>query len=60
MNQPSKIVEVNGKPYKVPSIRTMQHWVFDGVAKTPDGCRVEPDGRCQHGFDSWLIILGFC
>ena len=24
-----------------------------------DGCRVEPDGECQHGAKSWLIVLGY-
>jgi len=43
---------------KPPSIKTMERWMMDGVAKTPCGCRVEPDGSCPHGQDSWLIILG--
>jgi hypothetical protein len=30
----------------------------EGGCETPDGCWVEPDGTCQHGYPSWLIILG--
>ena len=44
---------------KTPSIRTMEKWIMDGVAKATDGCRVEPDGKCPHGKPSWLIVLGF-
>ena len=42
-----------GKQYRVPSVRTLERWSYDGVAKTPDGRRVEPDAP-----DSWLVILG--
>ena len=42
----------------LPTQKTMEKWCNDGVAKTPCGCRVEPDGRCPHGRDSWLLILG--
>lgn len=45
-----------GKP---PSIKTMQKWSFDGIAKATDGCKVEPDGICQHGHKSWLLVLGY-
>lgn len=43
---------------KVPSIKTMEKWVMDGIAKATDGCRVEPDGICPHGCKSWLLELG--
>ncbi len=43
---------------KVPSQKTLEKWMFDGVAKATDGCRVEPDGVCQHGCPSWLVKLG--
>lgn len=29
-----------------------------GVAEAVDGCQVEPDGKCPHGFSSPLLILG--
>ena len=46
------------KATKPPSIATMQRWMMDGVAKATDGCRVEPDGRCEHGKPSWLLKMG--
>lgn len=45
---------------KPPSVKSMTKWVCDGIAKTPDGCRTEPDGCCEHGFNSWLILMGVC
>lgn len=42
-----------------PSMATMERWVSDGVAKATDGCRVEPDGNCQHGHESWIRVLGW-
>lgn len=44
---------------KTPSIKVMEKWMLDGVARATDGCRVEPDGVCPHGKNSWLIELGF-
>ena len=41
----------------VPSIKTLEKWTYEGYCKTPDGCIVEPDGSCSHGFDSWLLIM---
>jgi len=43
---------------KAPSVATMERWMSTGKAKTPCGCTVEPDGRCTHGRDSWILILG--
>lgn len=28
-------------------------------AEATDGCTVEPDGTCPHGYPSWLIQLGY-
>lgn len=44
---------------KQPSIKTMEKWVANGVAKATDGCKVEPDGKCPHGHPSWILKLGF-
>ena len=44
---------------KTPSLKTMERWLMDGVAKATDGCRVEPDGECPHCAKSWLIVLGY-
>ena len=43
-----------GKLYKIPSLKTMEKWMSSGIAKTPNGVKVEPDHP-----DSWLSILGF-
>ena len=49
--------EICRVPY--PEMEDIEDWVFDrSDVETPDGCIVEPDGRCEHGLDSWLIILG--
>jgi hypothetical protein len=31
-------------------------WDMDG--ECADGCIVEPDGRCPHGYRSWLLVAG--
>jgi hypothetical protein len=43
-----------------PTIEQLMEWEWDGgcEAACPEGCWVEPDGRCEHGKDSWLIVLG--
>lgn len=43
---------------KQPSIKTLEKWSWEGVARATDGCRVEPDGKCPHGHVSWFIYLG--
>ncbi len=30
----------------------------DGIVAATDGCPVEPDGVCPHGYPSWLLYLG--
>ena len=47
------------KVRKTPSEKTMEKWYNDGGCKALDGCWVEPDGRCPHGHDSWLLALGW-
>ena len=44
---------------KPPSLRTLERWAEEGIARTPDGCKVEPDGTCPHGYESWLLKLGY-
>lgn len=41
-----------------PNLRTLEEWLDDGVAEATDGCRVEPDGYCEHGKPSWFLALG--
>ena len=42
---------------KHPSIATLERWSSNCGCKTPDGCWVEPDGECEHGYPSWLLAL---
>lgn len=42
----------------LPGLRSMEKWMNDAVCPTPDGCRVEPDGTCEHGWNAWLLIMG--
>lgn len=44
---------------KPPTRRTIDRWISTGVAKATDGCKVEPDGVCPHGKESWLLVLGW-
>lgn len=41
-----------------PTMEQLERWSFDGVAEATDGCQVEPDGRCEHGHTSWLLVFG--
>ena len=41
----------------IPSNKTLEKWMNDGVARALDGCRIEPDGTCEHDAPSWLIAL---
>jgi hypothetical protein len=40
------------------SIEQLEEWAADGEAEATDGCWVEPDGICEHGKKSWLLVLG--
>jgi len=41
-----------------PDMEELEEMAWDGIALATDGCEVEPDGVCQHGYPSWLIELG--
>lgn len=43
---------------ETPDMEELTYWMFDGVCEATDGCRVEPDGTCPHGYPSWLLYLG--
>lgn len=43
---------------KAPSIKTLERWDNEGIAEATDGCQVEPDGVCEHGKKSWLLVMG--
>jgi len=42
-----------------PSFARLEKMVDDGVATTPTGKRVEPDGYGPDKSPSWLLILGY-
>jgi hypothetical protein len=44
--------------FKVPSLKTMEKWSDDGVAKSMLGQRVEPDGYDDAGSPSWMLAMG--
>jgi len=44
--------------YSKPDIEQLQMWEEEGGCEAPDGCWVEPDGICEHGHKSWLLIMG--
>lgn len=31
---------------------------LDSIAEATDGCTVEPDGTCEHGYPSWPLYYG--
>jgi hypothetical protein len=43
----------------LPDIDELAEMMEEGYCEATDGCIVEPDGRCEHGFPSWLIVFGF-
>ena len=43
---------------KPPSISTVERWNEEGVARSVDGQRVEPDGYSPDGAPSWCLVLG--
>ena len=43
---------------KKPSIDQLEEWIDEGGCEATDGCWVDQDGQCEHGCDSWLIVLG--
>ncbi|MEZ4706762.1 MAG: hypothetical protein R3A44_06135 [Caldilineaceae bacterium] len=42
-----------------PDDETLIYWFNDaGGCEATDGCWVESDGVCPHGYPSWLVVLG--
>jgi hypothetical protein len=46
------------KGFGTPPLETLEAWVHDSVCEALDGCTVEHDGTCPHGYPSWLRALG--
>ena len=44
---------------KNPPMDRIQQMVYDEIpCEAVDGCVTEPDGKCEHGYPSWLMALG--
>ena len=41
-----------------PPVEQLQQWEEEGGCETPDGCFVETDGQCEHGYQSWMKVMG--
>jgi len=50
--------EVEEKCPRRPTLAQIREWMYDTTCEATDGCIVEPDGYCPHGFPSWLIAMG--
>ena len=46
------------KKLQPPSIEQLEEWMQEGGCEAIDECWVEPDGTCEHGCRSWLLIMG--
>lgn len=42
-----------------PNEDTLMEWYGDSGCESTDGCWVEPDGTCEHGYPSWMLQLCF-
>jgi hypothetical protein len=43
---------------KPPTLKTLEKYSENGIARATDGCKCEPDGTCCHGKKSWLLVMG--
>lgn len=41
-----------------PTFELLEEWDKECRCEATDGCSVEPDGICEHGYPSWLLFLG--
>ena len=44
--------------FKPPTMKTLEKYSLDSVAKSVTGKRCEPDGYGPDGSPSWLLVLG--
>lgn len=40
------------------NVAELEEMAYDSIVETADGCQVEPDGSCPHGYRSPLLVLG--
>ena len=50
--------ELQGIEAEEPTLEELMEWEWRGYMEATDGCRVEPDGVCPHGYPSWLLAKG--
>lgn len=55
---PNVKVKGVGKVWKVPSLAKLEKLAAECVVPAVDGCKVEPDGYCEHGWPSALVAAG--
>jgi len=55
-NWQSKLDAQNLDQEAWPDIDEIITWEREGGCYTPCGCWVEPDGHCEHGIPSWMLI----
>lgn len=53
---------VNAQKYytginKAPSLRTLEKYSWDGIARTVTGEKTEPDGFGTNGAPSWMLVM---
>lgn len=48
--------EEHASPYQ--SKEAWEYIVCDVMCEAVDGCTVEPDAKCLHGYPSWLLVAG--
>jgi hypothetical protein len=38
----------------------LEEYAFESIVPSvcPHGCEVEPDGKCSHGFKSFMLVMG--
>ena len=41
-----------------PSMEQLKDWMMDSGCEATDGCWVEHDGTCPHGYQSWFLVMG--
>jgi len=57
--QPGTMIRKHVATVPAPGMDTIEAWVMDAeTTEATDGCPVDPDGRCEHGHQSWLLRLG--
>ena len=57
--EPQQLTEPEDALPKPPDVQDLWDWLDEyGKCTATDGCWVEPDGTCEHGHSSWLVVLG--